>query len=130
VRADALSAQALVVTHTPRLATEIPSDRVVEVYEALALDVKQSGKAPTALVLMMRPQWKAAIQGASVGGGGKPKLPEHFEALAKFAQVEARRAALRRRWAVQVEPLGGPSAESLGLEPEVIAQRYSGQITL
>ena len=129
VRADALSSQALILTHTPILSTAIPADRVVDIYEAIAREVKASGKAPNALVQMMRSQWKPAIQGATVGGGGRPKLPEHFEALAKLANVESRRAALRRRWAAQVETLDGPSTESLGVEPEVGAQRYSAQIT-
>ena len=129
VRADALSAQALILTHTPTLSAEIPADRAVEIYEAIAHDVKLTGKAPNAFVQLMRSQWKTAIEGASVGGGGKPKSPEHFQALAKLAYVASRRAALRRRWAAQVEPLGGPSAESLGIEPEVVAQRFSAQIT-
>ena len=130
VRASALTAQSSLLTHTPKLSTEIPAERAVEIYEAIAHDVKLNGKAPNALVQMMRPQWKQAIQGASVDGGQKPKLPEHFEALAKLAQVESRRAALRRRWSAQVESLGGPSAESLGMETEVSAQRFLAQITL
>lgn len=129
VRADALAGQTLIVTHTPKLAAGIDLERAAETYGLIALDVERTGKAPNAFALLMRPSWDAVLRGATVGAGGKPRLPEHFRALAHCAAVASRRAALRRRWEAQVEPIGGPSATSLGDEPEVGAQRYAPLIT-
>jgi very-short-patch-repair endonuclease len=125
VRADAVVGQNLIVTHTPKLGAALDLDRVAETYGLIALDVERTGKAPTMISLLMHPSWDTALRSATVGAGSKPRLPEHFRALAHCATIASRRAALRRRWEAQVEPIGGPSAASLGEEPEITALRYS-----
>ena len=129
VRGEALAAQSLVLTHTPKPAPDLGIDRAAEVYAVIANEVERTERPPTLLGLLMRPEWKTAVHGATVGAGAKPRLPEHFKALALFARVECRRAALRRRWAAQVEPIGGPASATLGDEPEVGAQRLAALIS-
>lgn len=129
VRAEATSSSELVLTHAPTTAKDIAPDRAAEVYEAIAADVRQTGKPPGFLTLLTRPEWKRAIEGAFVSDGAKIRLQEHFDALAAQARLSHRRESLRRRWRMQVEAIGGPSADGLGDIVEVACRRYGPVIT-
>jgi very-short-patch-repair endonuclease len=128
VRAEATSCGELLLAHAPKTAEDIPPERASEVYEAIAVDVRQSGKPPGYLTLLMRREWKRAIDGASVADGAKIRLPEHFEALAAWAKLSQKRETLRRRWRLQVEAIGGPSADSLGDEVEGSCRKFASLI--
>ena len=129
VRRDAVAAQPLLLIHTPAISESLDKDRAADVYSAIAHEVTLTGKAPGFLTLLARSEWKSAINDATVGAGVKPRLPEHFDALASLARLENRREALKRRWTAQVTAIGGPEANSLGLEPEVTALRQSTSMT-
>ncbi len=129
LRSEALVGQRLVLVHTPVLAHELDVERASEIYSAIESEIKKTGKLPSFLALLSRPEWKKAIQGARVGAGSSPRLPEHFSALARLAQIESRRQAFRRRWDAQVKRIGGPSADSLGRECEVGAKLFSPMIS-
>lgn len=128
VRNDVLAVQELLLVHDPRIAGEFPHDRAVEIYETIAREVERTRKPPGFLALATRREWKLAVEGARIGENGKPRTPEHFAALAGAARVAHRRENLRRRWALQVETIGGPAASELGTEVEIAAQRFSALV--
>jgi very-short-patch-repair endonuclease len=125
LRAEASASRDLFLSYAPKLARDIPSDRAQEIYGAIAADVKLTGKPPGFLTFIAHRDWKPALDGASVADGAKIRLPEHFDALATYAALVHKRDALRRRWRLQVESIGGPPAESLGEDVETGAHRLT-----
>lgn len=122
-----MEAKDALVLHGPQLSTELPDERASEVYSAIAQHVHEKGCAPSFLTLLTRREWKTALDGAALIGGRKPRLPEHFDALATAAKVRAQREVLRRRWEAQVVSAGGPQWDDSG-EVEATCRRYSDLI--
>jgi very-short-patch-repair endonuclease len=129
LRAEAADGLELYLAYAPQLASDIAPDRALEIYEAIAADVKSTGKAPGALTLLARGEWKRAIGGARVADGAKVRLPEHFAALASHARLVQKRDTFRRRWRLQIESIGGPALETLGDDIESGANRMATLIS-
>ncbi|MGZ3529571.1 MAG: AAA domain-containing protein, partial [Vulcanimicrobiaceae bacterium] len=122
-----MEAKDALVLHGPQISAELPEDRASEIYSAIAGHVHEKGGAPSFLTLLARREWKVALDGATLMGGRKPRLPEHFDALAAAAKVRAQREVLRRRWQAQVASSGGPQWDDSD-EVEATCKRYSDLI--
>lgn len=123
-----MEAKDTIVLYGPQLCAEVPEDRALEIYSAIAKYVHEKGGAPSFLTLLTRREWKKALDGATLMGGRKPRLREHFDALATAAKVHAQREVLRRRWQAQVASAGGPAWDDSDTV-EATCRRYSDLIS-
>jgi very-short-patch-repair endonuclease len=108
-REEALAKQ-LLLTNEPVTASRL-EERRVRVYGEILQEVSRSGKPPGKLALLMRGDWRIAVEESRVHGDSRPRTKEHFEALLAKAKLEHRRTLLMRRWANQVVAIGGPKIE-------------------
>ncbi len=80
------------------------------------------------LVLLMRPAWKAWIDGVSVGGQ-RPYLLEHFLALAALIDLTLCRNDLIARWDRQMAVRGAPASDRLSQgQPEASCHQFISPI--
>lgn len=119
-----VDAAEIIAAYQPCTASFAGFDRCAEVYGAIANDVARTGKPPGFVTLLAHRDWKVAIDGATVGGGRKPRLPEHFDALAKVASLARKRDDLKRRWNAQVAAIGGPALDGETADLENVFARY------
>jgi very-short-patch-repair endonuclease len=68
------------------------------------------------------------LTAASNVEGRPPRTLEDFRALRAIAKLEGNRKRFASRWRRAVESLGGPTVESLGMQPERIAETYAAEI--
>jgi len=71
--------------------------------------------------------WKKIIEASKVEGKAPEKV-DHFEALLQYVRLEQARQRLLNRWERQVVPLGGPTRDALGPEPERIARQFGERV--
>lgn len=73
---------------------------------------------------LTKPKWKAAIPRLIVSGR-PPRTSEHFQAIKVCIEISLLRRALKTRWHRQMVPLGAPSADELGAQPESSCKIYA-----
>lgn len=116
VSAEAAKAQEIILTHGPVLARGIPLEEQIQSLDQIAKHLEGGGKLTT-LTLLAHRRWKRLIEGVRVGPG-PARTRQQFRALLVLARLRVFREQLLGRWERQMVPLGGPSRESLGADPE------------
>ena len=109
--------------HEPALPKELAVEESQAISEEISRHLDQGGSL-SFLTLAMRPAWKKFIHASRVATG-EPKAVEHFQALQSQARLGLLRKRLTSRWSRQMSPLGAPTAESLGAEPEKVCRQFS-----
>lgn len=122
----ARSVQPKLFEYGPELSDEIAIEEQVDTLGEISSYLEDKGKL-SKLTLLTRPRWKRLLQECRVDDR-EPRTKEHIDALLGLALLQRDRAALRRRWDRQMASLGAPSADTLGNEPERIAEQYAGRI--
>ncbi|MHA0855671.1 AAA domain-containing protein [Paenibacillus sp. CMAA1364] len=87
----------------------------------------QRGKRLNFINRLVNPNWDKTIQRLKVNGS-LPSEIEHFQAILCIAEHRIMRKQLLSRWERQVSDIGGPSVDSLGIEPESILEQYKSEM--
>jgi len=118
---DSVAAQEALLTHDPQLPPDQDAESLALIFRDIAAEMRRKGRL-SFFALIIKKQWKLALNSSRVGSSKRPQLLEHFMALQALAEITARRKALRGRWERQVGAIGGPAPETFrdSLESECL----------
>ncbi len=122
VRQESLQAKEALLSHGPVLAADSPLEDQERSLAEIVAHLESGGSLST-LTLLTRRSWKKLIELVRVGQT-KPTRIEHFQALLSLARLRASRQNLRDRWQRQITPLGAPTSQELGDEPEIVCGQF------
>lgn len=122
VNRQAAEAQPVIMRSGPAVPDDQPFDHQLRVVTEV-LEHIGKGSGLGAFTLLLKREWKAFIQSARVQDRA-PALQEDFEALRTWIRLQKARHTLRDRWQRQMFPLGAPSANDLGAEPERFCRQF------
>lgn len=116
----------LVQRYRPRLSNSMPLNEqrrvIAEIMQHLT-----NGRKLSLLRLAMQSEWRQLINTASVSSG-KPNHLEHFDALARVAELEALRLELEDLWNALIGQYSGALFVSMGHAPEMSCQSLIPEI--
>jgi hypothetical protein len=118
----ASQAQLWLLKYGPVLPQECLPGRVEKVLDEIIKYLTQGGNLGS-LQLLRHRDWKTLIE-SSYMKDKHPETLEHFQALRYLSHLRAARADLVGRWQRQMVNLGGPSANEVGSEPELIFHQF------
>ena len=118
----AAEAQLWLIKYDPVLPQECLPGRVETVLDEIIAYLAHGGKLGS-LKLLRHRDWKTVIESSYIKGN-HPETLEHFEALRYLKHLRAARTDLVGRWQRQMVNLGGPSANEVGSEPELIFHQF------
>lgn len=124
--AQAATAQQQLLMHGPELAADQEEAEQRELLRSIVSHLEGGGRLGF-LTLLLKPSWKAFLPRLKLGRSA-PTTIAHFKALLSLAELRLARRDLCDRWNRQVVPLGGPSAEDFGDQPERTALQYVDKI--
>ena len=127
VNQEAGRAEAILLKHGPRLATDIPFEDQLRVLDEILRHLETGGGLST-WVLLMHGEWKVLLPRFRVGSV-QPSRMEHFQALRTLVRLRMARQNLVARWERQITALGGPSGAKLGTRPEATCLQYCSLLT-
>jgi len=124
--AEANAKYAMVLHHDVQLSTTLPIGRqreiVVEISEYLC-----AGNKLGFLQVVTRSQWRQFINTTSVAAG-RPRHPEHFNAIGLRAELELLRIELEALWNSLIGQRMATLFNSLGANPEMSCLPLAGEI--
>ena len=112
-----------------RQSVEVPNDvRGPEARDTMEeIREKAPRGTPGFFQRLLHPYWKPILEAVRVDGR-VPRSRDEWHLVLEFADLERDRGTLRARWNRQIHPLGGPTGETLGREPERQARQFADQI--
>ncbi|MEK7620722.1 MAG: AAA domain-containing protein [Patescibacteria group bacterium] len=120
------NATALTIRFAPSVSSTWPLPRQRKTSSDILAHVTK-GRSLRKLRLIFRRSWKTFLAGCTVRGTN-PQSLEDFQALNAYYQVKSDRDELRRRWELQIEPLGGLPAAQLGDRPEDTSRQLASRL--
>ncbi len=116
VSEEAAKSHEVILTHGPVLARDMPLDEQLKCLDEITKHLERGGKL-NGLTLLAHRRWKRLVAGVRVGAK-QARTHQQFRALLVLARLREFREQLLGRWERQMVPLGGPTRERLGADPE------------
>jgi very-short-patch-repair endonuclease len=126
VHREAANAQESFVKYGPELAANSDYEGQERIASEILAHLEDGGKLGS-FVLFTHKTWSRFIESTKVNNT-RPRIPEHFQALRKLAELKKLRHELSSRWDRQVAVLGTPPSEQMSEEVEKTLMQFCDSI--